>query len=141
MSKAISMESGIEKIVAKDTRYPKEAYKFIAESVSKVCQQVLSRRKQNSRNRHITALQLLNGLRDILLSDYNCLAIDVLSHWNIQSTDDIGNIVFNLAKVNLLGISENDRIEDFHERFCFHSVFVLPFTPYKRLRALPVIQL
>ncbi|NMA42359.1 MAG: hypothetical protein GX946_03155 [Oligosphaeraceae bacterium] len=134
------MDIGIEKIMAQDSRYPKEAYRFITQSVSIICQEVLSRRKKNSRNRHITALQLLNGLKEILLRDYSCMALDVLNSWNVHCTDDIGNIVFNLAKVKLLDTSENDRIEDFHNRFCFHAAFVMPFMPYKRLRTLPVIK-
>jgi uncharacterized repeat protein (TIGR04138 family) len=128
----------LEKIIAKDPRYPLDAYLFVSMAVNLISKEIMSKRK-TARTRHITGLQLLNGMRQLLLGKYGCMTIDVLNAWNIHCTDDVGNIVFNLAEIKLLGTSENDSREDFHNRFSFHTAFVLPFTPGKRVKAMPVI--
>jgi len=125
-------------ILEKDPRYPIEAYHFVSLAVNMTAREILTRRK-NSRNRHISGLQLLLGMKQMLLAKYGCMAMDILSSWNIFSTDDFGNIVFNLAEVRLLGTSENDTREDFHNRFSFQDAFVNPFKTGKRLKPMPVI--
>lgn len=135
-----SQQKLLAKILEKDSRYPVEAYHFVCQAVNLISKEIMSGRK-NAKNRHISGLQLLLGMKQLLLNKYGCMAIDVLASWNIFSTDDFGNIVFNLAEVRLLGTSENDSLEDFHQRFSFQNAFVAPFTPGKRLKAMPVINL
>jgi uncharacterized repeat protein (TIGR04138 family) len=139
MSKEPSKQDLLAKVLEKDSRYPVEAYHFVSQAVKLIAREVMAKRK-NVNNRHITGLQLLNGMKQLLLGKYGCMVIDVLTAWNIYTTDDIGNIVFNLAEVQLLGTSENDRREDFHNRFSFHDAFVTPFMPTKRIKPMPFIQ-
>jgi len=138
MSTEPSKQNLLAQILGKDPRYPVEAYHFVSQAVNLISREIMAKRKTAS-NRHITGLQLLNGMKQLLLGKYGCMAIDVLTAWNIYTTDDIGNIVFNLAEVQLLGTSENDRREDFHNRFSFQDAFVNPFTPGKRIKPMPII--
>ena len=138
MSTEPSKQNLLAQILGKDPRYPVEAYHFVSQAVNLISREIMAKRKTAS-NRHITGLQLLNGMKQLLLGKYGCMAIDVLTAWNIYTTDDIGNIVFNLAEVHLLGTSENDRKEDFHNRFSFQDAFVNPFTPGKRIKPMPII--
>ena len=139
MSKESKKQRMLAKILEKDDRYPLDAYNFVNMAVSIVSREIMAKRKSSSTTRHISGLQLLNGMRQLLLARYGCMAIDVLANWNIHCTDDIGDIVFNLAEVGILGTSENDSKEDFHNRFSFHSAFVAPYAPAKRLKPMPVI--
>jgi len=138
MSSEPTKKSPLEQILEKDSRYPLEAYKFVSTAVNLISKKIIARRK-SARSRHISGLQLLNGMKELLLDRYGCMTIEVLNTWNIHCTDDFGEIVFNLAEVKLLGTSENDSKEDFHDRFNFHNAFVLPFTPHKRLKPMPII--
>jgi uncharacterized repeat protein (TIGR04138 family) len=138
MSKEPSKKSPLQQILEKDSRYPLEAYQFVSMAVNLISKKITARRK-TGRTRHISGLQLLNGMKELLLEKYGCMTIEVLSAWNIHRTDDIGDIVFNLAEVKLLGTSENDSKEDFCDRFNFHAAFAAPFTPNKRLKPMPVI--
>lgn len=139
MSSEPSKQTLLAQILQKDPRYPVEAYLFVSQAVNLISKAIMAKRK-TARNRHISGLQLLNGMKQLLLGKYGCMAIDVLTAWNIFTTDDFGNIVFNLAEVQLLGTSDNDTREDFHNRFSFHDAFCIPFTPGKRIKAMPVIQ-
>jgi len=51
------------------------------------------------------------------------LALTVLDHWGITSTQDLGRIVFMLIDVGLLARQESDRIEDFDAVYDFAEVF------------------
>ena len=49
------------------------------------------------------------------------MAKTVLGTWGIKSTDDLGEIVYNLIKVDLMKKSDNDRREDFDSVFDFEA--------------------
>ena len=49
------------------------------------------------------------------------MAKTVLANWGIKTTDDLGEIVYNLIKVDLMKKSDNDRREDFDSVFDFES--------------------
>ncbi len=51
------------------------------------------------------------------------MARQVLSHWGIQCTEDIGRIVFLLIDAGLLMRQESDRIEDFEAVYDFAEAF------------------
>ncbi|NLZ62862.1 MAG: hypothetical protein GX902_03540 [Lentisphaerae bacterium] len=133
-------EAKLDILLAKDNRYDRAAYLFVCQAVNIIAREIAVKKRQ-SKEKHISSLQLLQGMKKLLLAKYGCMAIDVLQAWNVNSTDDFGNIVFNLADVNLLGTSENDSREDFNQRFSFHDAFVAPFQAKDQLRKMPVINL
>ena len=133
-------EAKLDILLAKDNRYDRAAYLFVCQAVNIIAREI-AMKKHQSKEKHISSLQLLQGMKKLLLVKYGCMAIDVLQAWNVNSTDDFGNIVFNLADVNLLGTSENDSREDFNQRFSFHDAFVAPFQAKGQLRKMPVINL
>ncbi len=49
------------------------------------------------------------------------LAKTVLTTWGIGKTDDLGEIVYNLIKVDLMKKSDHDRREDFDAVFDFDA--------------------
>ncbi len=47
----------------------------------------------------------------------------VLNTWGVQSTSDLGEIVYNLIRVEQMSKSEHDRREDFNDVFDFQKAF------------------
>ena len=103
-------------ILDKDKRYDPEAYSFIMASLDYTM-------KKLGRKGHITGQELSDGVKDYCLEQFGPLARTVLEKWGIRSTNDFGEIVFNLINSGLLGKTEEDRKEDFHNRYDFKEAF------------------
>ena len=71
--------------------------------------------------RHLTGQQLCEASRRYALDQYGLLAKTVLESWGIRSTDDFGEVVYNLIEVDLMKKSEHDRREDFDGVFDFEQ--------------------
>ena len=76
---------------------------------------------------HISGQALAIKFADLILNAFGPMSIYVLESWDIRSTRDIGDMVFDLVGVGLLFFSENDKIEDFDNVFDFHDKFAAPF--------------
>lgn len=111
------MDNPLEQITAKDQRYKPEAYVFIHDALGHTWARLDQRR-------HVTGRELLEGIKDLALKRYGSLARAVLMSWGIKTTDDFGNIVFNLVDAGLLSKTAEDRIEDFHDVYDLDDVFV-----------------
>jgi uncharacterized repeat protein (TIGR04138 family) len=103
-------------ILNKDKRYDPEAYSFIMTSLDYTM-------KKLKRKGHVTGQELSEGVKDYCLDQFGPLARLVLEKWGIKSTNDFGEIVFNLINSGLLGKTEEDRKEDFHNRYDFKEAF------------------
>ncbi|MCX5693028.1 MAG: hypothetical protein NTX47_05025 [Candidatus Omnitrophica bacterium] len=103
-------------ILDKDKRYDSEAYSFIMASLGYTM-------KKLKRKGHVTGQELSDGVKDYCLEQFGPLARLVLEKWGIKSTNDFGEIVFNLINSGLLGKTEEDRKEDFHDRYDFKEAF------------------
>ena len=125
-------------LLDKDKRYSREAYEFVLNAVNVLCGK---RREDGAKGKdaHLSGKQLSEGMRDLLLARFGCMAIDVLEHWGIRSTADFGNIVYNLIGVSLLSASSEDRQDDFLDVYDFQEEFVKPFFLQKRVKPLPVL--
>ncbi|MFQ5843737.1 MAG: Minf_1886 family protein, partial [Planctomycetota bacterium] len=51
------------------------------------------------------------------------LAKSVLEEWGVRSTEDLGNIVFNLVEAELLSRTESDTRQDFVGVYDFGEAF------------------
>ena len=69
-------------------------------------------------------------LRDAL-KEFGPMVMTVFDSWGIHSSEDIGNMVFNLIGAGIFGKTEEDSIEDFRNVYHFEEVFVKPFAPEK----------
>ncbi len=118
----------LETIIAKDERYPREAYHFVREGLD-FTQNKMSRMSGTKGPRHVTGRELTDGLRQYALEAYGPMARLLLSEWGIRKTEDFGEIVFNLVENNLLAKTDSDSRDDFTGGFDFEEVFTLPFEP------------
>ena len=78
---------------------------------------------------HVSGQELLHGLREFALKEYGPMSKAVLNEWGIKTTDDFGQVVFNLVNSGVLGKNENDSPNDFKNVFTFDDAFVKPFVP------------
>ncbi len=112
----IQFETIVNHIHEKDSRYKEEAYGFVMESLSYT-------QKKFRSPRHVTGEEILDGMKEMVLEKFGPLAMTVLEHWGIHSTEDFGNIVFNLVEHKVLSKTEEDNIEKFRNAYDFEEVF------------------
>ena len=106
----------LEEITEKDPSYTKEAYVFVLDSLRMLIESL-------QEARHVSGQELSEGCRHRALELYGPLALSVLDYWGINSTEDIGEIVFNLIKANQLTKTEQDSKKDFKNVFDFEEAF------------------
>ena len=106
----------IEKVMAQNGHYKFEAYSFVMAALHHTVTRLPKRR-------HITGQELLQGIREYSLEQFGALARTVLNYWGIKSTEDIGNIVFDLVENRILTKTDNDSLESFRNAYDFIEVF------------------
>ena len=108
----------LDLILAKDDRYPREAYHFVREGLD-YTQHKMTRMSGAKEPRHVSGQELSDGMRQFALETYGPMAKLLLNEWGIHGTTDFGEIVFNLVNDNLMSKTDDDRIEDFTDVFEF----------------------
>ncbi len=116
----------LDQILDQDDRYHRDAYYFIREGLD-YTQHKLAKEAGGKEPHHISGQELTNGLRQYAIDNYGPMTNTLLNEWNINSTEDFGEIVFNLVENNLLAKTENDSREDFANGFDFYEAFVVPY--------------
>ena len=72
---------------------------------------------------HVTGRELAWACRDFAMAQFGLTARTVLNHWGLESTEDIGRIVFTLIDVGLFMKEESDQVSDFDNVFDFATAF------------------
>lgn len=116
METAFDFLRKIEEIAEKDSRYKIEAYSFVMAALNYTVAKL-------DKPRHVTAKELLEGIRVYSLDQFGPMAKTVFEHWGVKNTLDFGNIVFNMVNNKLLGKTEEDKLEDFKDVYSFDEVF------------------
>ncbi|MBU3958592.1 MAG: hypothetical protein KKE91_01875 [Candidatus Omnitrophica bacterium] len=106
----------VKEIIGKDPRYRPDAYEFLMQAL------LLTQRKLK-RNGHISAGELLVGIREFGLDQYGPMAKAVLEYWGIKSTEDFGEIVFNMVENGLMRKTDADSRDDFKNVYDFNQAF------------------
>ena len=125
---AFDYDEMLDMILAKDDRYHRDAYYFVREGLD-FTQQKLTKAKEP---RHVSGRELMDGMRRYALENYGPMAKTLLNEWGVTSTEDFGEIVFNLVENNLLAKTEEDSREDFGNGFDFDEAFIAPYQPAKQ---------
>lgn len=139
-------------LLQRDRRYTLEAYLFVLESLS-FAQESLglgqepaieeleplpggeaeaaggtargrrARGRKQEAERHVSGPQLCEAARLYGLQQYGFLTPTGLASWGIRSTDDLGEIVFNMIDIGQMRKTKTDRREDFHGVYQFGEAF------------------
>ena len=127
MTSPATIHARIEALASRANLYAPDAYHFVFQALDFVLEREERRLRESGRavrpDRHVSAPQLLDGLRAYAIDQYGPLARLVLERWGVDSTDDFGEIVFDLVEGQLLNKQDSDRREDFRDGFSFHEAF------------------
>lgn len=129
-----SFEESVETLCLKDPRYDADAYYFLREALDAIMRSI---QENESRPRHISADELLEGFREYALDEFGPLTLLVLNAWGLRGPADIGELVFNLVEAGKLGKEDKDRKADFAEGYDFFEAFARPFEPKNPPPTLP----
>ena len=128
----LNFDEELEKIVAKDSRYTREAYLFVREALDHT-QKMIGKAPKDDLPRHVSGQQLLEGVRDFAIQQYGPMAMTVLNEFGIQRCEDFGELVFNMVENSLLAKTDKDSRDDFKGGYDFEDAFRKPFLPKNRL--------
>ena len=134
--KQTDFHEALRKILEHDARYTPEAYLFLREALEFTI--TLLKKPEKGPARHVSGMELLDGIRQYALQEYGPLALRVLNQWGVRRSEDFGEVVFNLVEAGALGKTEEDRREDFAGGYDFEVAFAAPFQPSKPRDAVPI---
>ena len=130
--KRISFNEALFQIIKEDSRYHAEAYFFVREALDFTSK--ILKKPAKGPQKHITATELLEGIRQYALREYGPMAMTVLNFWGIQQCSDFGRIVFNLVNKHILRKTEGDSIHDFDGGYDFKTTFHKPYQAVGKCR-------
>jgi len=115
-----SLEDRILDLRARDPRYAKNAYYFVLDALDHT---QTSLADEGRKERHIGGRELLEGIRGLARERFGPLAKEVFNQWGIVTTEDFGQVVFNLVHEGLLQRRAQDSILDFANGYDFEREF------------------
>ena len=127
-----TFEEGLDLILSKDSRFQRDAYVFLRESLDHTQKTIV--KENRGELRHVTGQELLAGIREYALGQFGPMAMMILEEWGVRTCHDFGEIVFNMVEVGLLAKTDKDTREDFKDGYDFEDAFRKPFLPKSKLR-------
>ncbi|NIM19455.1 MAG: hypothetical protein GTO51_03635 [Candidatus Latescibacteria bacterium] len=120
MDMEFELVEAIKRIQERDNRFHEDAYRHVLRSLEGIY--VYTRQF-----RHVSAKELAAAVCLCARGMYGPMAFTFLGDWGIQSTDDIGAIVFHLIDEGILSKQEEERPEDFENLFGLKEVLEDPY--------------
>ena len=127
----INFDEAVEQILAKDSRYHRDAYTFVREALDYT--QKLIGKETRGQIRHVSGQKLLDGIRQFALQQFGPMTTTVFEEWGVRNCHDFGEIVFNMVEIGLLAKTEKDSRDDFQNGYDFTDAFRKPFWPQGKL--------
>jgi uncharacterized repeat protein (TIGR04138 family) len=127
---AIDFDKAVEQVMQRDGRYHRDAYLFVRDALDHTQKNIVRVTKEGIR--HVSARELLEGIRVYGLHVYGPMTMLVLNDWGIHGCEDFGEIVFNLIESGLFAKTDQDNRDDFKTGFAFDEAFKKPFLPNSR---------
>ncbi len=110
-------EEVLERLRERNPRFHETSYLFVLSALHHVLE-------REGEARHISGRELAEGVRDLALERFGPMARTVLEHWGIESTSDVGRIVFALVDCGVLIKQDEDTPADFESIYDFDEAFV-----------------
>lgn len=118
-------------LIQDDPRYMYEAYEFVCETVTytqeKLGRAPAERQREQSDTNHVCGEELLRGACELAVQQFGMMAPVVFKQWGVNTTDDFGEMVFNLIKIEQLSKSDRDDPNDFRNVFDLHAALANGF--------------
>lgn len=126
----VDFEAVLDEIIAADPRYARDAYLFLREALDFTQRKIIKSNRKTVR--HVSGKELLEGVREYALKEFGPMTLDLLREWRIHSSEDFGNIVFNLVDHGILAKTDEDTREDFKDVYDLEEAFRRPFLPERK---------
>lgn len=94
--------------------YTLESYQFVSNAVSSTIAKLTA-------HRHISASELLVGIRNYAREQYGAVAPLVMDKLGLRTARNVGEVVYLLISVKLLSASPEDSPEDFNVSFSWEE--------------------
>ncbi len=111
--------------VERETRYHPNAYQFVYQAL-RFTQQSLNRAVTpgaETEEAHISGGELLEGIRALAVNQFGLMTRIVFRRWGVRTTDDFGQIVFELVERGEMSKTDRDQPRDFSDVYDFDEVF------------------
>ncbi len=103
----------LHELASRTGKYDVEAFCFVSQGLRHAAK-LFGKDRSSGQERHLTALQLVDGTLDLAVERYGLLAELVLRRWGVRASDDIGTITFALIESRVFTKQPSDRLEDFY---------------------------
>jgi uncharacterized repeat protein (TIGR04138 family) len=107
----------IDEIAERSGRFRAPGFLFVLRSIEHC-------RRRLERAGHVSGQELLESCRAVAVDEFGPMAKLVLNEWGIETTEDVGRIVFLMVEHGLLSKTDEDRLDDFRDGFDFETEFV-----------------
>lgn len=123
----LDFSAAVELIVEKNPKFHRDAYFFLRDVLEHTASE--DKKLRESRSRHVTGQELLEGVRKVALAQFGPMVLTVFDAWGIRRGEDFGEMVYSLIDAGFFRKSPQDSPEDFSGGYTFHEAFVVPFLP------------
>ncbi|MHC4873935.1 MAG: Minf_1886 family protein [Planctomycetota bacterium] len=120
----------------KQSKYTPEAYELVLEALNATakmvdCGEIVPNAPyaddraidENPAAFHISGRELLEGFKIHVRRQYGNMALLLLERWGLKTTEDVGNIVFEMVEAGRMSKRETDSIDDFKNGYDFAEAF------------------
>jgi uncharacterized repeat protein (TIGR04138 family) len=128
----VDFDQEVEKILARDSRYTREAYGFVREGLD-FTRKIVNRENPGPARQHVSGQELLDGIRQLGLQQFGPMATTVFAEWGITRCQDFGDIVYNMIDIGLFAKTDKDSREHFENGYDFDTAFRKPYLPQSKL--------
>ena len=130
----VNFDEALDKILAANPRYSRDAYHFLKESLD-FTQKLVAKENKSKERKHVTGQELLDGIRQHALQQFGPMTVTVFAEWGVTNCKDFGEMVFNMVESSLLAKTEKDSRDDFQAGYDFSDAFEKPFWSARKLKA------
>ena len=123
----LDFAAAVDLIVEKDSRFDRDAYFFLKDVLEYTAGE--GKKQRETRSRHVTGQQLLEGVRKVALAQFGPMVLTVFDAWGVKKGEHFGDMVYSLIDAGFFRKSPQDSPEDFAGGYSFHEAFVVPFLP------------
>ena len=116
------LEDRIQSVRQRDRRFSRHAYYFVLDALDFTMAE-LGRDALTGEDRHVGGRELLHFIQEFAAEQFGPMAPLVFERWGVHSSDDFGEIVFNLIDAELLSRRPTDSRLDFVDGFDFREAF------------------
>ena len=113
MSQETLFRDAVDALRERGARYAREAYVFVVAALGETVRALPAERLADAERRHLSGQELTDGVIRTAREEFGPLAPMVFREWGVRSTEDVGEIVFDLVEAGQLSARPEDTRADF----------------------------